>query len=184
MRISRVIFVCMFCLVAAGLTSLAWGRSRAQLSAVSGNRGIPGYLDPQTRAFTTRAQNPIPDVQPANTTRILFRVIVPININITDQPSSNTFVCDVHISTSDAAGFFDEGAEVVGTPQGCTVPVLAQWDLATPTTDTIFFSANVDSFSGTITAPTGLRSTTLNIANIPMLTNHQTLTVPSVDVVD
>ena len=184
MRISKVILVFLFCLVATGLTSLAWGRGRAQLSAVSGNRGIPGYLDPKTGTFTTRAQNPTPDVQPPNTTRILFRVIVPININLTDQPSSNIFECSVHISTSDPTGFFDESADVIGNAQGCTVPVLAQWDLGTPGSDTIFISYDLNSFGGSITAPTSVRTTSTPVASIPMLSNHQTVTIPVIDVVD
>jgi hypothetical protein len=176
---SKVIFVSLFCLV--GLTPLVWSQSQGQPlangAAVRQNHGIPGYLDPQTGTFTTRLQNAAPEVQLPNTTRVLFRMIFPISININDQPAGSTTFCAVDISSNDANGFF-ESASTAGNASGCTLTILAQWDLATPGSDTIFASFDISS-SGTGVS----RSTSHHLASIPMPNNGQTVTEPVIDTV-
>jgi hypothetical protein len=179
MKISKVLFLGFFCLVA--ITPIVWSRSQAQpIPAVTAGsaHGIPGYLDPKTGTFTSRAQIASPDVQAAGTTRILFRLIFPITIDINDQSSGNTTACSVDISTSDAAGFVEDSGSTVGNANGCTVTILAQWDLATPVTDKVSISFEIaSSGSG------GTRSTSHSIAQIAMPGNTQTITEPVIDVV-
>lgn len=178
MRMSKVIFVTLFCLV--GLTPLVWSQSQDQPlangAAVRQNHGIPGYLDPETGTFTTRMQSAGPAVQIPGTTRVIFRLVFPINININDQGSGNTVNCDVDIFTSDNS--FSDSGSVVGNASGCTVTILAQWDLATPLQDTIFVSFGVSS-SGTGTS----RRTSHSLAGISVPNNGQTVTHSVIDVV-
>jgi hypothetical protein len=179
MRISKVIFVVLFCLI--GLTPLVWSQSQGQpLAGGAGkpNHGVLGYLDPQTGTFTARVPNASPAVQLAGTTRVLFRLIFPISININDQPSSNTTTCGVDIFTSGDSDYAEDSASIVGNASGCTVTILAQWDLLTPTTDSIIVSFSVAS-SGTGES----RSTSHFIASIPVPNNTQTITEPVIDTV-
>jgi hypothetical protein len=178
MRMSKVIFVTLFCLV--GLTPLVWSQSQDQPlangAAVRQNHGVPGFLDPQTGTFTTHLQTASPTVQLPNTTRVIFRLIFPISININDQPAGNSVACDVDIFTSDNS--YSDSGSVVGNASGCTVTILAQWDLATPNTDTIFVSFGISS-SGTGTS----RRTSHALASIPVPNNGQTITEPIIDAV-
>jgi|HubBroStandDraft_3_1064219.scaffolds.fasta_scaffold501424_1 hypothetical protein len=181
MRISKVIFVSFFCLI--GLAPLVWSRNQDQPlagGAVRPNHGVPGYLDPQTGTFTAQIQTASPDVQLPGTTRILFRLIFPISININDQPAGNTTTCGVDISVfgSGETSSASDSTSTPGTASGCTVTVLAQWDLKTPATDTIFISFSVSS-SGS----GGSRTTTHGLASIPVPTNGQTITEPVIDTV-
>jgi hypothetical protein len=179
MKISKVLFLGFFCLI--GIAPLVWSRSQGQplpAGTPGSSHGIPGYLDPKTGTFTSRAQIASPDVQAAGTTRILFRLIFPITIDINDQSSANTTSCSVDISTSDAAGFVEDSGSTVGNANGCTVTILAQWDLATPTADKVSISFDISS-SGS----GGARSTSHSIAQISMPGNTQTITEPVIDVV-
>jgi hypothetical protein len=182
MRMSKVIFVSLFCLI--GLTPLVWSQTQDQPLAggvVRPNHGVPGYLDPQTGTFTARVPNADPAVQLPGTTRVLFRLIFPINININDTSPANTIICGVDLSVipgpSETSSFFESGS-TVGTASGCTVTILAQWDLVTPTADSIFASFSISS-SGSGAS----RTTSHVLARITMPTNTQSITEPVIDTV-
>jgi len=185
MRISKAIFACLLSLVVSTST---FGWNQSQPTAVrfgSQNQGIPGYLNPQTRIFTTRPQASA--VAAVTTTSVIFRLILNFNIEFNDQPSTNTFACDVSISPSGDTSplFHSEDAIALSTDGGktCQVTILAQWDLGSPSTDTVFISYNIFSLvsiSGTLQQN---RSSSHNLPNIPMPTSGQTITEPTITVV-
>jgi hypothetical protein len=185
MRISKLIFVCV-CLI--GLTQIGWSQNQ-HLSKQS--RGIPGYLDPRSGTFTTRAQSSGTnsegaELNPALTT-ILARLIFNFTI-LNDQPANAVTSCTVALSTlDDSSGlFYDESATSIATKSGtaCTVTILFSWALASPTTDTISVDYHISSFQaitvGGTSTPEALRTADHSIANIPVPMNGQTITEPTI----
>ena len=140
MRTSKLIFVCL-CL--AGLTQLVWSQNKSVDTAHGTHgRGIPGYLDPQTRNFTTKAEGSRADSQePLAGTQVLFRETFNFTIAALDVPPSAVIFCYAAMSTEDTNGEFYESNTTVATRSGnnatCSVPLLANWTLVNPTTDTI-----------------------------------------------
>jgi hypothetical protein len=190
MRISKVIFACLVCIVVA---TLGWSQSpsaqpeQGKLAhGVQPGHGVPGYLNPQTGTFTTQAQSPTAAVA---TTTVIFRLTYNFKFLYNDNPVGNTTTCSIYISTSDAAGSHYEGNTVISPDggQSCQVTVLAQWDLATPTTDMIQVSAYVESFGSTKGNYDQLlpdRYTRINnLPSIPVPEYGQTLVQPTIDVV-
>jgi len=137
MRMSKVVLVCI-CLV--GSTQLV--RSQDKGIGAFQDKGIPGFLNPHTGTFTTRAPGSNGgQISSLTGTPILFREQFNITITNYDQPSNSLVVCDAHISTSDANSGFYDSATVTATSSGntwtCDVPVLTYWTLQTPGSDTV-----------------------------------------------
>jgi hypothetical protein len=152
MRTSKLIFVCL-CL--AGLTQLVWSQNKS-VEAAHGThwRGIPGYLDPQTRNFTTKAESSgassrAGSEEPLSGTEVQFRETFNFSIAALDVPPSAVIFCYASMSTEDSNGNFYETNTTVATRTGssatCSVPLLANWTLVNPTTDTI--SAYYEAYS-------------------------------------
>ena len=163
MKLPQAFLAC-FCLL--GATQLAWSQVKEP-----GVSAIPGYLDPTTGKFTTRiAPATQRNAQAAVTgTSILFREDFQVSIANYDQPGS-TAVCSVYMSSGgDANGTYEEEASVAASSVGggfsCDVPVLTQWTLQTPGSDTIFASVTVSIYSQTSPVPIYRSSTqTLSLA--------------------
>jgi hypothetical protein len=186
MRIPKAIFACLLSLVASTST-FGWNQNQSTpVRLGSQTQGIPGYLNPQTGVFTTRPQNSSPTTLPA-TTPITFRLIFNFNIEFNDQPSTNTFSCDVTISPfGDTSGLFHNEDAVSLSPDGgktCQVTILAQWELANAATDSIAISYTISSFQSVSGTLQSFRTSSHNLQSIPMLTNGQTVTEPTINVV-
>jgi hypothetical protein len=187
MRISKIVLVCLMSLVVSTST-FGWNRNQpTQVRFGSQTQGIPGYLNPQTGVFTTRPANASPAITPPPTTPIVFRLIFNFNIEFNDQPSTNTFACDVSISpVGDTSGLFhSEDAVSTSTDGGktCQVTILAKWDLANASTDSIaidYTISSIQSVSGTLQS---FRTSSHSLPEIPMLTNGQTITEPTITAV-
>src|SRR5579864_4311885 len=169
MRISKAIFACLLSLVVSTST---FGWNQNQPTAVrfgSQTRGIPGYLNPQTGVFTTRPQTSA--VAAVTTTSVIFRLIFNFNIEFNDQPSTSTFSCEVFVSPSGDTSplFHDEDAVALSTDGGktCQVTILAQWDLGSPSTDTVFIDYTISSLQSISGQLVTLRSSSHNLPNIP-----------------
>jgi len=138
MRVSKTVFLCA-CLVV--LTQLVWSQNKG-IGAFQED-GIPGFLNPHTGKFTTRAQESGVKAHPQlSGTSLFFREQFNITITNYDQPSSALVVCEASISTyDDANGEFDDDATVTATLSGntwtCDVPVLTLWTLQTPNSDSL-----------------------------------------------
>jgi hypothetical protein len=149
--------------------------------------GIPGYLDPRTGNFTTKAENSGANAQ-ANSeeslsgTPILFRENFIFSISAQDVPASAVIFCYASIYTNDTNGSFYETNTVVATRSGssasCTVPILAKWTLVNPTTDMI--SASFEAYSEQA-VPVGSTTETIERygygpdLTLPMPANTQTV---------
>jgi hypothetical protein len=191
MRIVKIIFVCLVCFVVA---TLGWSQNpSAQVEQSKPEQskpahGVPGYLNPQTGTFTTQAQSTVPTAAVATTT-VIFRLIYNFRIQFNDNTTGNTTTCGVNISTNDAAGSFYEGNTVISPDGGqtCQVSILAQWNLATPTTDMISAYAYVESFGSTKGNYDQLLpdrySDIESIPQIPVPQSGETLAQPTIDVV-
>jgi hypothetical protein len=185
MRIPKAVFVCLLSLVVSTST-FGWNQNQsAAVRPGSQTQGIPGYLNPQTGVFTTRPQTSTSAATPP-TTSIIFRLIFNFKLEFNDQPSTNTTACDVTISPiGDPAGFYTEDAIGVSTDGGqtCQVTILALWDLATPTSDSISINYSITSVQTTSGTNVPFRTSTHSLPSIPMLTNGQTVTEPTITAV-
>ena len=147
MRMSKAIFVCV-CLV--GLTQLVWSQNKG--TGAFQEKGIPGYLNPHTRTFTTRAQGSGVQGPEFTGTAVFFREQANITINNYDQTTNSLAICHADItSIGDANSGWYDSADVVATLSGgtwfCDVPVLTQWTLQTPATDQLELCVSVDIIS-------------------------------------
>ena len=184
MRISKLIFVCI-CLI--GITQLVWSQNQ-HVGAAKQSHGIPGYLDPQTGTFTTKAQPSETAEEPPTTfTTILARLIFNFTISPNDQPTTATTSCTVSLSTTDSSGLvYEESATAIATDNGtaCKVPVLFSWSLASPTQDQIFVDYHIASFQSISVGGTPsvqeFRGADHTIPSISVPLNGQTVTVPTI----
>jgi len=175
----------------AGFAQLALGQMGSAGSAqMTHQHGVPGYLDPKTGTFTTRAHSSgvSADISPdIATTTILARLVFKFNIR-TDQTSPAVTFCTVDLDGGDEAGFYEEEGSAVATAAGtaCTVTILFSWTLATPTMDTISVSYDVGAFQpvavGGISTSEEFRHSSHSIANIAVPLNGQTVNVPAISV--
>jgi len=188
MRTSKLIFVCV-CLV--GLAQLGWSESQ-HLGASKQSHGIPGYLDPRTGTFTTKVQSSVvtsdESEEPTTLTTITARLIFNINIVYNDQPSNAITACSVTINEfGDSSGlFYEEEATAIATSNGtaCKVTILFSWPLANPTQDQISVEYHIDSFQSVTVGGTAVvepfRSLDHSIPSLPMPSNGQTITEPTI----
>jgi hypothetical protein len=181
MRIPKPIFVCI-CLCA--LTLLVWSQNQHVFAGQQAH-GVPGYLDPQTGKFTTRAQSANPAVSETLTPRVA-ELIFNFDIAHDDQPSGDTTFCSVDISdaSTDEPLYYTELAQSVATVTAgvgkCTVTIHFDWSLEYASTDTVSVCYSMAYFntSSNIFEP---RNLTHCIANIAMPANGATVTVPTIE---
>lgn len=167
------------CICVFGATKLASSQVKAPTAAA-----IPGYLDPATGKFTTRiasAPTVPPDAQgqPAVAgTSVFFREDFQIQIQNFDQPSNATVICSVEMTSFDANGYFSESASIPATVTGggwsCDVPVLTQWTLQNPNSDTISATVSVMIYTQTTPLPV-YRSSTQTLPSLTVPANTQTV---------
>jgi hypothetical protein len=153
MRISKVLLICLCCLIAA---PAVWG----QAATVAPKPGILGYLDPQTGAF-----RPLPQaVDDSAELPALTTVTGTINVTLTITLKSTgitTVTCsiDTSVSESSTSGLrsYAESNSVAGTGSGttrtCSLSIPYSWSLSTPTSDTM---STFYSVGGAATATGGL----------------------------
>ena len=148
----------------------------AKINRSSKTRRIPGYLDPRTGTFTTKAKSSATGQAAVGTTTILARLIFNFTI-LNDQPGGNTTTCSVSITPTDSAGFYSEEASSTATGGGtaCTVTLLFSWDLATPNSDVVNISYSITSSGGGQS-----RSSSHSLPSVPMPTNFETITEPTI----
>lgn len=184
-RISKVVFVCLLSL-AVTTPAVAW-RQNQPMGARTGveGQGIPGYFNPRTGMFTARAQTPVANV--TGTTPVIFRLVFNFNIEFNDQSGSSTIACSVSVSPSgDSSGLFPfESATSLSADGGktCQVTILAQWNLANPNTDTVFINYDIAALQAVQGTLQTFRDSSSNLPNVPMPSNGQTVTEPTITVV-
>jgi hypothetical protein len=145
MKMPRMIFA-LICLV--GIAPLVWSQNE---SPSAKDKGVPGYLNPQTRTFTTKTQT---EVSPnLCSTCDYYYGTIQVNLAVyvaSSFPSGTVYVCSATASVDDSAGgFFNEAATVEAAPPSggktaCTVNMPYYWQLLNPTTDSIAITFEVD----------------------------------------
>ena len=136
---------------------------------------IPGFFDPKTGMFSTQATKAV--TAPVATTNTIARLIFTFQI-LTDNPGAST-TCNVFLGLSDTGGSYSEfgSAQSPNGGQTCSVTMLFSWDLATPATDFI----NVQ-YSVGWTGGGSSRSTSHALTSIPVPTNTETISLPTIHV--
>jgi len=145
MRITRLLLICLCCLIAV---PAVWG----QAGNSQAKPGILGYLDPQTGAF-----RPVPQVvagegeEPTLTT---YTGTINVTITITVKSSGLTdFTCTANTTVLDnvssgAPTVYNESDDVAATGSGstrtCTLKIPYSWALATQPSDTMITGYSVE----------------------------------------
>jgi hypothetical protein len=145
MRITKLLLICMCCLIVA---PAVWGQAANSPT----QHGILGYLDPHTGAF-----RPVPlaaeegtDSAPLAT----FGGTVTVTLTITVKSVGITkIVCTADVFVIDASSrVFSETATATGTTKTCKLTIPYSWALATQSSDTMSTSYAVLG-SGSIVPP-------------------------------
>jgi hypothetical protein len=161
MRISKVLLICMCCLIAV---PTLWG----QAANSQANHEILGFLDPQTGAFRLLPAVDNSVEPPAITT---FTGTVTLTITITLSTTGLTNVgCTMNVSTTDglttgSPRSFIETDTVLATGTGgtrtCKLSIPYSWGLATQSSDSMTTGYTVTGAASTTGAPPA-RSTSLS----------------------
>lgn len=149
MKISKIIFA-VVCIV--GLTQLVWSQDEAMGAR---ERGIPGYLNPKTGTFSTRAQSESSEALPNVAATYYYGTItITMIVSVASSfPSGTVFRCTGSANTSDSGGgeFYEDASVTAPAPSGgkttCTVTMNYYWQLSTPSSDYIGLSFEVDAFN-------------------------------------
>jgi hypothetical protein len=149
MRITKLLLICMCCVVAA---PAVWG----QMTNSPAKPGILGYLDPQTGAF-----RPVPagaEEGPDAYALTTFTGTITVTLTITLKTAGLTNItCSEEVSVLDAAAtggrFFAESNSVTATGSGttrtCKLSIPYAWALATQSSDNMSTSYSVSGITST-----------------------------------
>lgn len=162
MRISKLLLLCMCCLL---VPPAVW----AQAANSRANQGILGYLDPRTGAFrpVPPAAEDATDLVPALTT---FTGTIKVTITVTIKSagitnvicSINTFVVDSATTGGRTIGESDTVAATgTGVTRTCSLSIPYSWGLATQASDSMTTSYSVEG-GGSATLALPNRTTTLS----------------------
>jgi hypothetical protein len=158
MRITKLLLICMCCLIVA---PAVWG----QTANSSAKPGILGYLDPNTGAF-----RPVPASDETTDALTTFGGTITVSFAITVKSTGLTNVgCTIEVSVLDAltsgARSYGESATAAasgtGTTRTCKVTLPYAWALATQASDSMTTSYFVTGSGGSVSAPVA-RSSTLS----------------------
>lgn len=144
----KIVFACV-CLV--GLTQLVW----CQNDASGREHGIPGYLNPKTGMFTTRAQSEHSNAVPALSgtgTYYYGEFVISLLVFVGDAfPANTVYACSGAVTAYDGSGSYTEtAAGTASAPSGgwttCTLNMQYYWQLSTPADDyiSVSFTAEAD----------------------------------------
>jgi|SRR4029077_2551140 hypothetical protein len=160
MRISKLLLICMCCLVAA---PAVWG----QAASSQAHTGILGYLDPRTGAF--RPIPPAAEDSPDALALTTFTGTINLTITITVKSVGlTTFICSAEVSVGDNVAtasprFFGESNTVAATGTGatrsCKLSIPYSWGLSTGASDSMSTSYVVSGAATSAGAPPNRAST-------------------------
>ena len=175
MRISKLLLICICCLIAA---PAVWGQAANRPA----RPGILGYLDPHTGAF-----RPLPQAVEDGAEALApttFTGTVNLTITITVKSTGLTsIVCSMDVSTEDAittgGRFFGELDEVAasgtGTTRTCKLSIPYSWGLLTQSSDSMSTTYSVTGTGSTAGAPP-IRSSTLSPVDTRKVPANGTIT--------
>jgi hypothetical protein len=144
MRITKLLLICMCCLIVA---PAVWGQAANSPT----QHGILGYLDPHTGAF-----RPVPlaaeegaDSAPLAT----FGGTVTVTLTITVKSAGITKIectADVLVIDASSTRIFEESASSTGTTKTCKLTIPYSWALATQSSDTMSTTYSVLGIGSTV----------------------------------
>jgi hypothetical protein len=160
MRITKLLLICLCCVVVALSVWGQTGNARAQ-------SGILGYLDPHTGAFRPVPPAAQEDADAPTTTTFTGTVTLTITITLKTTGLTN-FTCTEEVSVEDAITtslrFFSESNSVLatgtGTTRTCKLSIPYSWGLTTQSSDNMTTTYSVVGTTGT----TGLPSRTSTLS--------------------
>lgn len=184
----RILYFLLVCSCFVALAQPVWSQDAK-------GKGIPGYLDPQTGAFTPMVQSSIESEALAaitpTTGKFVFNFTITVNSAI---PKNGVITCDAraNISESSTGQMISERAFafatlVSGTKWTCSVTIPYSWVLSTPTTDTAALGYHVgiaeafqitasNATASTVAAPLEIRKSDQNLGVIKIPLNGSTTT--------
>jgi len=162
MRISRVLLICICCLLAA---PAVWGQAANRQA----NHEILGFLDPQTGTF--RLLTPVDDsAEPSALTTFTGTITLTITVTVKTNGLTNV-VCTANVAVEDAITTgsprsFAEADTVTATGTGatrtCKLSIPYSWNLSTQVSDTMSTDYTVTGAASTTSTTPPLRSTSLS----------------------
>jgi hypothetical protein len=152
MRITTLLVICMFCLIAA---PAVWG----QAPDTSAKPGILGYLDPHTGAFRPVPPPTSEDIEAAAVTTVGGTISVTITITLKTTGLTN-ITCTANTMVLDnitSPVSYEESNIVAATGSGvtrtCKLTIPYSWALATQSSDNMSTSYTVFGSTGTTGLP-------------------------------
>ena len=150
MRITKLLLICMCCVIVA---PAVW----AQTASSQAKPGILGYLDPHTGAF-----RPVPAVAEESVdapAAAVFTGTITLTITVTLKTTGLTNItCSQEVSVVDGTSFFAESNSVAGTGTGttrtCKLSIPYSWGLTSQASDNMTTSYAVAGATGTTGLPT------------------------------
>lgn len=161
MRISKLLLICLCCLIAA---PAVWGQAANRQA----NHEILGYLDPQTGAF--RMLPAVDDsVEPLTITTFTGTINLTITVTVKTTGITNV-VCNMTTAVEDAIttsprSFGEEdtvAATGTGSTKTCKLSIPYSWGLATQSSDTMSTSYTVTGSASSTGATPPIRSSSLS----------------------
>jgi hypothetical protein len=145
MRITKLLLICMCCLIIAPAV-------RGQVANSQAQPGVLGYLDPHTGAF-----RPVPPASEEGTDSAplaTFGGTITVTLTVTVKSAGITkILCTAEVSVLDAVTtsprFFSESAIATGTTKTCKLTIPYSWALATQSSDMMSTSYSVNGSGAT-----------------------------------
>lgn len=168
--------------------------ARAQQDKVTQEKGVLGYLNPKTGAFTPMAQNVADAEVLATITPTTGKFVFNFSLNVLSTVPKNAVVsCEADVTVTEATtgqiitetvgGTATKGT---GTTWTCSLTMPYSWVLSTPTSDTAEISADssiIEGYevtatngTGTLVSPVSIRTTRRNVGSIKVPATGATTT--------
>jgi hypothetical protein len=165
-----------------GLTQLVWSQNANSAAERDTNaHRIPGYLDPRTGTFTTKAHSAPANqegVQDPALTNYYGTYVITLTITISSNiPTSDVIACNGSTGIDDEGGgdFNDEAAAVAtrnGSTATCKIVIPYSWFLTNPGTDSVSIDYGVEAFQtftvGSANQVSTIRSTSRFVGSFPV----------------
>jgi hypothetical protein len=138
----KIVFA-MVCLV--GLTQLVWSQNEKGVFSGSHSEGIPGFLDPQTRTFTTLVESGIDNPLSGTGSYYYGEIKITLTVYVASAfPSGTAYGCSGTLTVGgDTNGdtYIENAVATAPAPSGgvttCTLIFNYFWQLTSPTSDII-----------------------------------------------
>lgn len=169
----RRMYTTLFALALIGIAG-AIPTARAQQDKITQDKGVLGYLNPKTGAFTPMAQSVADAEALASITPTTGKFVFNFTLTVLSTVPKNAVVtceADVSVSESSTGQFITEtvggpATKGTGTTWTCSLTMPYSWVLSTPTSDTAVITSDASITEGyqvTATNGTGTLVTAVSV---------------------